>query len=146
MLDVFIKLIKILIFLFIVVFAVSYFINKPKIGEHVEKVEWLPTQATDISYYKTIFYELYEFSIDEKGFFRWLNDKNLSVATIDAESDKLFERYTTASCKDCNDTDTYVILKDGYYGHHENSSGNGGGWQVGYDLKTHRAYYSWSSH
>jgi len=124
----------------------AYFINKSEIGEHVKKVDWLPTHASDISFYKTLGYELYEFTIDEKEFFKWSDEKNLSVSSINEKDNKLFERYTTATCKDCNDTDTYVILKHGYYGHHENTSGNGGGWQVGYDLDTHKAYYSWSSH
>jgi hypothetical protein len=108
-----------------------YFLNKPEIGEHAKKVDWLPAQATDISFYKTFGYELYEFSINEKGFLKWLNKKKLSVDTTNKNDDKSLERYTAAICRDCNDTDTYVILKHGYYGHNENTSGNGGGWQDG---------------
>ena len=52
---------------------VWYSNTHPEFGEHVNRVDWLPEEATDISFYKSYSYTAYEFKISEDGFSRSAN-------------------------------------------------------------------------
>lgn len=43
----------------------------PEIAEGVYSVEWLPTEATNINYYRSYGFTAYEFQISETGFRKW---------------------------------------------------------------------------
>ena len=50
------------------IFSIWYSNTYPEFGEHVERVSWLPAEATDVSFFKSHSWTAYEFKISEAGF------------------------------------------------------------------------------
>jgi hypothetical protein len=119
-------------------------------GENAAKVEWLPSSASNVSYYKSYSFTAYEFDINEAEFVNW-SGWNLSPITSpiriarycffapiapkpDANSsDDDWNKYATASAS------RSANIADGIYYKHVQT--NGGGVSVAYDRQRHRAYF-----
>lgn len=143
-----IRLFKALVFLTILIIAIMYFVSEPNIGENIKSVDWLPKEATNISYNKNFVQKAYEFEISENGFLKWAKDNNYTIHEVsNKEYEVTLYRYTYGYPDKSQDYNNTVVRKfNGYYYKYENSSGNGGGRWIGYDKDIHKAYYFSSSH
>lgn len=126
----------------------------PDIGENVQHVDWLPKEATNVSYYKTYSNTFYEFDIPENGFKKWASDWGFKKII----EPKSICRYTMMTLKPpkpksnvwteedvaariyFQDKVIQTIIKKGYY-YSSPPQGNGGGTWIAYDLDKGRAYY-----
>jgi hypothetical protein len=127
----------------IVFWHVVIFENK---AEGVRSVPWLPKEATDINYYFSYSNTFYEFSISEAGFLQWVKEKGFENkgwrdfdGTWKPHSFKIVPRYGFSGRSDPNQGNRSVEIADGIF--IETRRTNGGGYTVGYDRKTGRAYY-----
>ena len=70
--------------LFYIVLNVLYLIRSRHVefAEHVASVEWLPEEASDISYYIDRKFRAFEFSISEQGFKEWAESQSFSVGEL----------------------------------------------------------------
>lgn len=121
----------------------------PEIGENVKTVRWLPPEATNISYYKTISKIAYEFDISESGFKKYAEGKGWTLQPIKEPIKITRYAFFTSSSHSSDPTgEKYkeyqskvdIRIKNGYY-YTTPPQPNGGGLHVGYDLDTGRAYY-----
>lgn len=124
----------------------------PESGENVKSVDWLPKEATNVSYYKTYSYTAFEFDISEEGFKRWASRWNFEKT----KTPKGISRYNRITVKmpkfDNKDSDKSMeefdkyrstvgaTISNGYY-YSTPPRGNGGGTYVAYDSDKGRAYY-----
>jgi hypothetical protein len=128
----------------------AYWSNKhPEIGEHVDHVNWLPSTASDICYFKTYSNTAYEFNITENDFVNWAAKIKLS----EIHEPYRIERYTRSladrsempdgrgnpSWKDYGKNGIITINKGLCYS--SPPRGNGGGMYYAYDRVSGRAYY-----
>ncbi|MEZ6138749.1 MAG: hypothetical protein R3C53_28010 [Pirellulaceae bacterium] len=119
-------------------------------GESLARVDWLPEDATNVSFYRSYMNTAYEFDISESGFRDW---SRWDVTEI--QEPVGLSRYlafsTPRPVEPPNPTPEQmkafaleysrrgVTIRDGlYYGH---THDNGGGVWVGYDRTCGRAYY-----
>ncbi|MCF6312099.1 MAG: hypothetical protein L3J39_06585 [Verrucomicrobiales bacterium] len=120
-------------------------ISGPSRGIAVEQVDWLPQEATNISYYKSYIFTAYEFDISEKGFKKWVSNFD-QVRVI--EKPTTIARYSLAKDHYIDGADesnwipdtesSYIKISKGYYSGHTDM--DGGGHHVGYDSIKGRAY------
>jgi hypothetical protein len=134
----------------------------PEIGEHITSVEWLPAEATAISYFKSYGFTAYEFQIGESGFRDWaaevayddhsehvafqpvtdvadLKGKGLSAIQrynfLMKNDDELPEKFKTPNFP----TTSSIEIENGLRGEVRRRSG--GGYSIGYDRDTGTAYW-----
>jgi hypothetical protein len=116
----------------------------------VPTVAWLPSSATNISYYRSYSFTAYEFDIPETEFRAW---SRCELAEID--DPVTITRYTRATSTrpspSPNPTDDEIkafveaeaeqsaTIDDGLY--YERTQANGGGERVAYDRKLGRGFY-----
>lgn len=119
-------------------------------GESQASVDWLPEDATNVSFYRSYLNTAYEFDISEQGFRDW------SHWELEEISEPVgFSRYLTFSTPRPQEPDSPtraeiealaleyskrgVTIRNGlYYGYLQD---NGGGVWVGYDRESGRAYF-----
>ena len=133
----------------------------PEIGENLQRVEWLPEEATSITFYKSYGYTAYEFKISEEGFLKWA--ENVVYESDDAASYQAItdvsnlvdgnqgfvRRYNFATEREAAklkeiDYETYlqntsVVITNGLWG--SMRRGSAGGYEIGYDRITGTAYF-----
>ena len=128
-------------------FGVMWSNKHPAIGENVKSVKWLPSDAKNISYYKTYLWTAFEFDIPEQSFSKWIN-KKWTMKPV--EKEHLIERaclrngsHKTCSCdqQKCDNPKEkcFVVITNGVYD--SQRWNNGGGYNVVYDRNAQRAYY-----
>ncbi len=138
------------------VFAVWFFfgayrgLTDIEIGESVSRVDWLPEEATNVSFYRSYMNTAYEFDISERGFRDWSRweleeitepvriPRYLAYSTPPAQEprDPTSEEIEAFAWEQSNRAAT---IKNGlYYGYLQD---NGGGIWVGYDRESGRAFY-----
>jgi len=128
--------------------------NEPKIQfvEHVDAVEWLPPEASDISYYIVDDFRSFEFKISENGFLDWVKKEQYQFEEITGEPVKL-PRYTfdadiPVELSGLNDQERFekwelvmkVIIEAGYVLKARNDDGDPID-MGGYDRESGYAYY-----
>lgn len=65
--------------------AFLYFLRSiPEYGENVSQVDWLPSYARNVSYYRSKEVEAYEFDIPPREFILWSKSKGMTVGEITA--------------------------------------------------------------
>lgn len=128
-------------------------------GEHLETVDWLPSEASDVSYYRSYLFTAYEFDISEEGFLKWASDWEVKPV----QAPYTIRRYSSAlnrlpypgdrdrRMSDPTDVEEFseamraweaeqrATITTGYW--YERVQRNGGGVWVAYDRDRKRAYY-----
>jgi hypothetical protein len=127
-------------------FGVMWSNTHPDTGENVKTVKWLPSDAKNISYYKTYSWTAFEFDIPEPSFNQWINKKWVMKPV---GKDHSIMRYCssngnhrTCSCyQQCNNPKEkcIAVITNGVYDSQRWS--NGGGYSVVFDRDAQRAYY-----
>ena len=119
-------------------------------GESLETVDWLPEEATNVSFYRSYMNTAYEFDISEQGFRDWSRweleeiTEPVQIPRYLAYSTPLPKEPTDPTREEIEElaleySKRGVTIKNGlYYGYLQN---NGGGVWVGYDRGAGRAYY-----
>ncbi|PCJ54670.1 MAG: hypothetical protein COA79_21720 [Planctomycetota bacterium] len=139
----------------------AYQITNSEKGENVESVSWLPSTASEISYYKRFSTKAYEFTISETGFLKWAKEKNYKIEPINKV--KSNHRYKLLLEKPYPDEYNYEKLEElrkgkaevymyyrmvyatkGYYVQ-DLDPGTSGGYVLLYSTTNNRAYYFWSA-
>lgn len=131
-------------------FGVMWSNKHPDKGENVKSVKWLPSDAKNVSYYKTYSWTAFEFDMPEQSFNKWINKKWMMKPI---EKEHLIERsclrngnHKTCSCyqKECNNPKEkcFALITNGVYDSQRWS--NGGGYNVAYDRDAQRAYYQYN--
>lgn len=135
-----------LVFLILFIFSFWHILIYEKKGVGLPSVDWLPKEATDISYYFSYRNNFYEFSISEEDFLKWVKEKgfeNKGWQDLDGTwkqlTSKIVFRYNYFEEKDFYKVAGEVEILDGIF--LERRGRNGGGYTVGYDRKTGRAYF-----
>lgn len=145
-------------------FALWYYdaSRPPEIAKNVESVDWLPAEATKISYYRSYVFTAYEFQISEAGFREWASTKEFRPSdsvefqpvteVSEIHGKKLFpiQRYNRFGVDGLEHSDdheshaafekaTTIDIRNGLRG--ESRRGSAGGYSIGYDRDTGTAYY-----
>lgn len=112
-------------------------------GENVMSVDWLPPEATNISYYRSYEFTAYEFTISESGFRDWALSKGYSLSTITDQTKNirryLFALHHTEPDRNIDYEDTRLEIRKGLF--YETVQRNGGGYLVVYDTESSRVYF-----
>lgn len=107
-------------------------------GRNVASVAWLPSSATNVSYYKSYSFTSYEFDISEAEFkaWAWWDTEPISTPICVMRYD-----YPTAEKQAYveHSEGSYACVTDGLGYTYRQS--NGGGIQVAYDRKLGRAFF-----
>lgn len=119
----------------------------PETGVNVKTVDWLPPEATNISYYKTYSWRAYEFDMDEESFKRWARRWDLKPIkeeeTITRYSYTSFlkqsRNYRNAKVYEAEEKKHVATVSTGLYDREIRR--NGGGYHVVYDREKQRAYF-----
>src|SRR5690554_1455303 len=53
--------------------------QNPEIGEGLERVDWLPPKATNVSFIRSYSFTAYEFTIDEAGFKKFAESRDWPI-------------------------------------------------------------------
>jgi len=147
-----IKIVLIIISLSILILfgLIIWSLNAPaEKGENIQSVDWLPGEATNISFYKRRAWVSFEFNISEQGFFNWAKKwTKAEVKIIDKPVEMWRYTYYTipspspdSSEEIRNEYQSKIkkTINHGYY-YMTPPRPNGGGTHIGYDLDTGRAY------
>jgi hypothetical protein len=125
----------------IILFFMGYMIFKfEEVGEHQKTVSWLPTNATDISYFKNINYTVYECDLDEESFLLFSKKNHWSIKQIDSSPvDILRYKFPTIYTPSENETQLFYsdLIYDGYI---YDTLSERGGIRVVYDSSIQRLY------
>jgi len=119
-------------------------------GESLPSVDWLPEEATNVSFYRSYLNTAYEFDISEHGFRDWSRWELEEI--VEPVRIPRYLEYSTPPPQEPSDPTSEEIeafimeqknrsatIKSGlYYGYLQ---GNGGGIWVGYDRESGRAFY-----
>ena len=122
------------------IFSIWYSNTYPEFGEHVERVSWLPAEATDVSFFKSNSYTAYEFKISEDGFRKCVHSR----WQFEEISDKaVIRRYNyLLAMESTNDEElqvqTVARVKNGIVTSY--TKGSGGGYHAIYDRDTGIGY------
>jgi hypothetical protein len=109
-------------------------------GENLSRVEWLPQEATNVSFLRSYSRTAFEFDIDERGYREWVD---YPVQEIE-EPFKIF-RYSLSTDNRLNPRDLRrpnyprATIEDGLF--YEERRSNGGGVATAYDRSKGRAYF-----
>jgi len=124
------------------ILAVQWSNDHPDIGENKMSVSWLPSSATNISYYRSYSFTAYEFDMDERVFLRWASRSGLKEIKIPVEIERYafgqLEEMPTGEYGDKR-SKYYATVSSGLYYSDERSSG--GGERIAYDRAKKRVYY-----
>lgn len=113
----------------------------------IKSVDWLPSSATDISFYKTWIHHEARFRIPEADFVRFVMEQGFKAEEITEEkivrlpildSQKLDQRNSTESVPQ------FTVIKQGLF--FELRKPNNGGWLFAYDRTTGVGYFVWAHH
>ena len=143
----------ILVVVIIVINVIIYSGSDFEIGENLHAVDWLPDSATKISYYKDDRFFVFEFSIDDSEFFRWVEDKNLIIEELGQKpltitryrfyTDIPMENFENLSEEELYlkwESMTKATITDGYSLESSDSDGSNN-ISGGYDSSDNRVYY-----
>jgi hypothetical protein len=116
-------------------------------AENVERVDWLPNTASNISYYRSYNFTAYEFDISEDEFRRWtwLKVKPISEPveiyrySFVARSYQGLGPNPTNAQLEAAEAVERATISDGLY--YEERHGNGRGVSIAYDRKRGRAFF-----
>lgn len=135
----------------------------PEIAEGVNRVDWLPVEATNINYYRSYGFTAYEFQISEPGFRAWAANAARKPGSeyvfyrpvtdvADLEESHFFpiiQRYNyfldrhEYSPEDSGAADLHkgasIEITNGLWG--EMRRGSASGYSIGYDRETGTAYW-----
>ena len=73
----------------ILIFPIAFFYflgHSPDFGENVESVNWLPDDASQISYYRSKQVQVYEFKISPEAFKNWARSNQMTVAPLSEQT------------------------------------------------------------
>lgn len=148
----------------VIVFGVGWFLwsayrgfTDVEYGERFAKVDWLPAEATNVSFYRSYSFTAYEFDIPEKAFLDWASrwdihpikqpfeilryafnlDKTPYPGLDQREDGGRFDDYARATSE--WRARRYATITDGYCC--KQVASNGGLLCVAYDKTQGRAYY-----
>lgn len=122
--------------------------SHPATGENEARVDWLPPEASHVSFYKSYSWTAYEFDIPEAGFRTWASRWQIQ----DIETPFTITRYkyftTDHPAYDPNpegpfyrfEAEAKATITNGYF-YRTPPRGNGGGTYVAYDRDGGRAYF-----
>ncbi len=133
-----------------------------EVAEGIQSVDWLPAEATNISYHKDYMTNAYEFQISEAGFRKWAAEVASEpvsefliyepVADIAKGEPCWMYRYKFFAGKKQDSMEgsdeagqfksSSIEIKNGLRG--ELRFRNGGGYTIGYDRDSGTAYWHWS--
>ena len=131
----------ILVFLFPILVIAGWIISAywsnthPEIGVNVEQVDWLPSSASNISYFKMYSYTAYEFNITEEDFISWVGDKELAEISDPVS----IERFNFPETFFRTEHNTAEIANGLWW--ETPPRGNGGRTQIAFDRDIETAYY-----
>lgn len=116
--------------------------------EHVGPLGIVPTTGRDVSYYDSVFNQAYEFTITETDFIEWAKSKDWRVAEI-TEMQRIYRPaffIPQTGTKDVDfESDEFVAhISNGLF--YKTPERHRGGFAVGFDRSTSRAYYHWNHH
>ena len=163
-----------ILILLVTVFAFRYalFGNYDKL-DNAGSASWLPEHTTEIYSRNSGNFEVYEFTISEREFLLWAENKELIVSPInekpakirrytsigrapeegEVEGRKCLDKYSNAKLSESLAAEARVCLDrasglhvahNGFFG--EFRASNYGGYTVVYDSKLGRAFYQWNTH
>lgn len=139
-------------------------VSRPgEVAEGIQSVDWLPAEATNISYYRSYGLMAYEFQISEAGFRKWAAEVAFEpasefviyepVADVAKKEPRSIQRYKFFVGKDQGSMEgsdeaewfksSLIEIKNGLRG--ELRFANGGGYAIGYDRDSGTAYWQSSS-
>lgn len=133
-----------------------------EVAEGVGSIDWLPAEATNISYHKDYMTSAYEFQISEAAFRKWAAEVAFEPASefliyepvADIAKDepcwmyryKFFAGKKQDSMEGSDEVEHFksivIEIKNGLRG--ELRFRNGGGYSIGYDRDSGTAYWHWS--
>ncbi|TLD71066.1 hypothetical protein FEM03_09135 [Phragmitibacter flavus] len=129
-------------------------------GVDVESVEWLPTQASNITFISSDINRVAEFDIDQDSLLQWCDSIGKSLAAVAEDQTATIWRVNPF-------LDRFGVTKNGSFNHSslvdeefdrhskrfttgdkffEDRWANGGGYVIGYDVSEGRGYYQFSHH
>jgi hypothetical protein len=83
------------------VVALLYIGRGPDYGEDLASVDWLPSFASDVAYYRSERVHAYEFKVDEINFRQWAENRGMRVRSIsEAEIIRRYKAYTPPAPSD----------------------------------------------
>jgi len=147
----------------IVILGVMFWPSFPEhdYGISVDSVEWLPSEARNISYFSTGIDRIAEFDIERQAFEKWCADRHMPLAALPQGFDRGASQryYNIARCWRHLDLEGYppktpkeqygegdtkeFNVGDLYY---EEFWLNGGGYQLGYDVEEGMGYFWYAHH
>lgn len=130
-------------------------------GVGAKSVEWLPKQASDITFISGDINRIAEFDIDRDSLAKWCDSigkplkpvaegQNASIWRVNPylkqfginNNDRSFKTAATAE-EDFSSSSKHFTAGDLFY---EDRWSNGGGYLIGYDVSEGRGYYQYSHH
>lgn len=111
--------------------------SHPDTGANARRVSWLPSEASNISYYRTYSWTAFEFDIDEKAFKKWAH--RWDIKSIRNEERIPRYSYYKQPYEKRNSKEHLAVVRNGLYASCKQS--NGGGCHVVYDREKHKAYF-----
>lgn len=129
-------------------------------GVGVESVEWLPVQASNITFISGDINRVAEFDIDRNSLIKWCDSIGKPMASVVEDQNAMISRVypfldregipKSGSFKDSSaaeaDFDRYTkrfSTGDLFY---EDRWSNGGGYTIGFDVSDGRGYYQYAHH
>ncbi|MEM8866988.1 MAG: hypothetical protein AAGC73_01845 [Verrucomicrobiota bacterium] len=142
---------------FVPIFPIALFHSlgqRPKYGENLDSVKWLPEVASDVSYYQSAQINVYEFNVNETDFLKWAELNGMTARRLATqESISRYKAYMVADeskQQKSNPTDGEITVEEftewqsainakfslGFI-----ARNNQTGAKVIFDSETERAYY-----
>jgi hypothetical protein len=109
-------------------------------GENLPRVDWLPQEATNVSFLRSYGRTAFEFDIDERGYWEWVK-----YPVQEIEEPLRIIRYSLSNDNRLNVGDLRrpnyprATIEDGLF--YEERRSNGGGVATAYDRSKGRAYF-----
>ncbi len=130
-------------------------------GLGVDSVEWLPSQAQNISYFSTRIDRVAEFEIEQAVFEKWCENRDMPLQVLPQGFDRGASKryYNIARCwrhlelgghvsdppeEQYGERDSKEFNAGDLY--YEDSWLNGGGYQLGYDIEEGMGYFWYAHH
>lgn len=111
-------------------------------GQSLNSVQWLPQEASNISYSKTAYFNAFEFTISQEGFLDWVKDKKYGAPVSITKPVTVSRYFTILKIKPLGEDNNKVEVTAGMI--IDNRIDGGGGRLIVYDQKAHKAFYLWT--
>ena len=131
--------------IYLVVSILFFNVSSPKVGSHVEQVEWLPKSASDISYYLTDHFgwiNVYECTMEEEDFMDFAKKEGWDMQEKKQTHLPYRHKLDLPSLHyDKGQEWHYDMVEDVLFYTNRKSGTGGGGKIVVYDPKRKRLFY-----